>query len=241
MVLAVSDESDELVSEYIDKMGLGVSIASGFTGTGAWGVEGYPSAALINPSGEVTWTGHPSEISSSKIKGAKPAKGGYLSFGVDREYSSKLNSAVKSAAEGKLGKALSAAQKVAGDVKADPAVRAEAEELAGELLGFARLLQSQAEGLIEDRLVLRGIEVLETLGSELKGTELGGEIVGRLKEIDQDDDLQTELAAAKAFQKAQAAIEKRGLKKAVKKLESIVKKYPGTKAADRANALLRRA
>ena len=73
-----------------------------------------------------------------KLKGAKPAKGGYLSFDVDREYSSKLGSALKAAAEGKLGKALSSANKLAGDDKTDPAVRAEAEELAGELLGSRR-------------------------------------------------------------------------------------------------------
>ena len=44
---------------------------------------------------------------------------------------------------------------------------------------------------------------------------------------------------AKAFEKARALAAKRGAKKAAKKYQAIVKKYPGTRAAERAAMILR--
>lgn len=242
-MLAVSDEDEEKVSTYIEKMGVAVRTSAGFKGNEAWGVRAYPSAVLINPKGEIVWTGDPRDTINSQIKsalkGAKPAGGGYLGFDAGRELSPKLKSAAKAAAEGKLGKAHGAALKLANDEKADAATREDAEVFAGEILAYAELLQVQAERFIEDRSMIKGVEVLEAVAAAMKGTEFATGVEGRLAEIGKDPELQKELAAAQAFAKAMAAAEKRGMKKSASKFEAVVKKYPGTKAAKRATMKLR--
>lgn len=242
-MLAVSNESEELVSEYVEKMGLTVRTAAGFSTGEAWGVKGYPSAVLIDAEGVVAWTGHPGSLSKGKVKealkGAKGGAGGYLSFTVARELDGKLKKAVKEAADGKLGKSYAAAMAVAADETGEEAVRDEAKAFAGELSDFASLLRDQAEGLITRGMVLEGLGVLEDLNGALDGMELQNEVAMRLEEIRDDEAMQTEIEAAEALEKAMEAAEKRGMKKAIKKFEAVVKKYPGTKAAARAQKKMR--
>ncbi|MCB9913851.1 MAG: TlpA family protein disulfide reductase [Planctomycetes bacterium] len=243
VVLALSNEDSEKVAKYVQDMGVTVRAAAGFSTGGEWGVTGYPSAALIDPEGTVVWTGHPSSLSDSTVKaalkGAKAGSGGYLSYRVQRELVPALERAAQAAFEGDLGKAYAMAQKLAQDEKADAAAREDAQVFAGELLGFGELLRAQAESLIQRGSVVRGLEVLEAVQKEFKGTELGAALQTRLDEIAKDDHLQQELAAEEAWIKALEAVEKRGLKKSAAKFEAIVKKYPDTKAAERAAAKLR--
>lgn len=245
MVLAVSDEGDDLVGEYVDTMGISsVRVAAGFTSGAAWGVRGYPSAVLIDPEGNVAWTGHPSEVTSGKVKkllkGAKPSKGGYLAYELGREVAPALKSAAKAGDEGKLGKAISVAQEAAKDESLDATVREEAAALAAEYVAYGELLQSQAEALISKRSMVRGVAVYGDLVKALDGTEIGEAVGKRLSEIENDEELQNELAADEAYAKAMEAVERRGAKKAKPKFESIVKKYSGTKAAERATKKLRK-
>lgn len=242
-MLAVSSEGEDLVSKYVDDMGVKVRTGAGFSTGSDWGVRGYPSAVLIDPEGKVAWTGHPSSLSSSTVKsalkGAKARKGGFLSFSVARELSPKLKATAAAALDGKLGKAYGMASKLGADEKADAGAREDAQVFAGEILDFGSMLRTQAEAAIESRRMIVGLEVLNALNKEFKGTEFGGELSARLAEIAKDDELQNELAADEAWSKAMEAIEKRGLKKSASKLEAIVKKYPGTKASERAAMKLR--
>lgn len=244
-MLAVSDEGDDLVGDYVDTMGISnVRVAAGFTSGGAWGVRGYPSAVLIDPEGNVAWTGHPSEVTSGKVKkllkNAKPSKGGYLAYELGREVAPALKSAVKAGDEGKLGKAITASQAAAKNESLDATVREEAAALAAEYIAYGELLTSQAESLIEKRAMVRGIAVYGDLAKALDGTEVGEAVAKRLGEIEDDKELQNELAADEAYAKAMEAVERRGAKKAKPKFESVVKKYAGTKAAERATKKLRK-
>ncbi len=243
MVLAVSDEGDDLVSKYVDDMGItGVRVGAGFTGGGTWGVRGYPSAALIDPEGKIAWTGHPSEVTSGRVKkllqGARPTKGGYLAYPLGREVGPALSSAVKAAEDGKLGKAILAAREAAGDETLEAAAREEAAAVAAEYEAHAELLLGQAEALIEKRAMARGVEVYEALAKALDDTDFGERAARRLKEIGEDDALQAELDADEAYAKAMEAVARRGAKKAIPKFEAIVKKYEGTAAAERARRWL---
>ncbi|MFT7670651.1 MAG: hypothetical protein ACI8X5_003362 [Planctomycetota bacterium] len=243
VVLAVSNESDELVEQYIDKMGLSLRVAAGFSSGNDWGVKGYPSAVLINPEGEIVWSGHPGNLSSSKVKaalkGARPSKAGYLSFRSNEELAGELTSASKAAFDGKLGKALTEAKELAGNDKLDQEVRDQAQYLADGIEKHAMLLQKQAEGFIKNRYMMKGIGVLDSLGDAMEGTELGAELVTRLEEIENDEGLQGELTAEKSLAKAIEAADKRGMKKSAKKFEAVIKSYPGTQAAVRAKKMLR--
>ena len=243
VVLAVSSEGDELVSEYVEKMGINIRVAANFTSKDDWGVRSYPSAALINADGKITWTGHPGNLSSGKVKdalkGAKPSKGGYLGFSVPRELPSQLKSAVKAASDGKLAKAYSSSMKIAEDENLDQATRDEGQTFAAEVLAYATLLRDQAEGFISKRFMVKGTDVLDSLASAMKGTDFGLELNKRIAEIAEDEELQEELAADQAFEKAMEAVEKRGMKKSKKKFEAIAKNFPSTKAAERAVKKLR--
>jgi hypothetical protein len=244
VVLAVSDEGDDLVAPYVDQNGVGVRVASGSGANKAFGVAAYPSAVLIDPEGKIAWTGHPSSLTKGTVekalKGAKArALDEFMAMSFDREFDRKLASAVKSAEAGKLGKALTAASRVAANEKLTPAQREEAVALAGEIEAHARLLSEQAEAFLARRDVLTAIMVLGTLSKELKGTEAGNALAARLDEISKDPAIMKEVDAAEAFEKARSLSAKRGAKKAVKKYEAIVKKYPGTRAAERAAMILR--
>ena len=243
-MLAVSNEGDDKVAPYLDANGVSLRVASGSEANQAFGVRAYPSAVLIDPDGKIAWTGHPSSLTKSKIKevlkGAKPSNtDSFLALSFDREFDRKLASAVKSAAAGKLGKALSASRRVAADQKLSAEQREEAAFLVSEIEAYVQVLRDQAESFLKDRRVLTALVVLDALEAELKGTEVGDALADRLEEISQDDALTKEIDAAKAFEKARALAAKRGAKKAAKKYQAIVKKYPGTRAAERAAMILR--
>lgn len=242
-MLALSDESDDKVAEYIDKMGLTIRVAAGFTGNGDWGVKSLPSAALINSKGEITWSGYPGDLSKGKIKdalkGVRPSKGGYLSLVINDELPRELKKAVDEAADGELGKALAKAKELAADEKSEPPVREAAELVAQKVLEHAELLRTQAEGFIEKASILQGIEVLEEIADAMKGTEVAGQIAERLGEIEKDEALQREIEAEEALVKALEAADKRGFKKSLKKFEAVSEKYPGTRAASRAEKKIR--
>jgi hypothetical protein len=74
VVLAVSDESEERVSAYVEKNELRLRIGAGFKGGQAWGVDSYPSAVLIDREGNINWTGHPGELRSSQVLEALEGK-----------------------------------------------------------------------------------------------------------------------------------------------------------------------
>jgi len=242
VVVALSDEEDQKVADYVDKHGIGVRVASGSNGSGQYGVRGIPASALLNPKGEVVWFGSPYSLSSSKVKAAlkgakKSGKGGFLSMNLDAEYGGKLKKAAGDAEKGALGKALSGVRKLLADEKF--VEKEEAMALETEITDYVSLLQAQADGFLESREVLTAQSIYSALGDSLKGQTEAEAAVAAMKKIDKDESLQKELKAAELLVKAQSEVERRGKKKAAKKFESIVKKYSGTKAAERAEKFLK--
>ena len=241
MVIALSNEDETKVSDYVDKHGLSVRVASGSNGGGEFGVRGIPASALIDTKGEVVWFGHPSSLSSKKVKEAlkgakKPGKGGFLSMNLTTEYGGKLKKAAGHAEQGALGKALAGVRAYLSDETSTD--RDMATELEAEITGYVSLLQSQAEGFLESREVLTAQSIYASLSDSLKGQPERAAADEGLEKIESDDKLQDEVKAAELLAKANAEIARRGKKKAAKKFESVVKKYPGTRAAERAEKFL---
>ena len=241
MVLALSSEDEGTVAPYVDKHGLNIRVASGSNASGEYGVRGIPASALINPKGEVVWFGHPSSLSSSKVKAAlkgakKAGKGGFLSLNLQAEYGGKLKKAAESAGDGDLGKALATVRGFLAD-EAFPE-REQAEALEAEIATYVALLQSQADSFLENREVLTALSIYEALSDSLKGQAEADASKAAIEKIESDDGLQDELKAAELLVKANAESARRGKKKAAKKFESIVKKYPNTKAGEKAEKFL---
>ena len=225
----------------MDKHGIGIRVAAGSDGGGKYGVRGIPASALVNAQGEVVWFGSPYSLSAGKIKAAlkgakKPGKGGFLSMNLDAEYGGKLKKAARDAEDGALGKALTGVRKLLKDEAF--ADRDQAQALEGEITSFVALLQTQADGFLELREVLTAHSVYSAIADSLKGHPEAEVAASALKKIDDDDALQDELKAGQLLAKAQAEVARRGKKKAAKKFKSVVKKYPDTKAAERAEKFL---
>jgi len=245
VVLALSDESDELVGEYVDDMGLRVRVAAGAVAQGPFMGNGVPRTYVVGPDGKILWKGHPASLNSGvlkdALKGVKKSANTYLAFNPVGEYTEKdAIKLVDLGLEGKLAKALKAAKDLAADEAGGPA-SVQANAYAGEVEGYVTLLKQQAESFITKREMVTGTEVLKTLANEFKGTDLAPPIEERLKEIEKDDTLSKELEADVALGKLKEAAIKKGWRKQAKKLESLIKKYEGTGAATKAKALLRKA
>jgi len=241
VVLALSNETEDKVSSYVDKHGLSIRVASGSNGGGQYGVRGIPASALIDTNGEVVWFGHPSSLSGKKVKAAlkgakKPGKGGFLSMNLTTEFGGKLKKAAGDAEQGALGKALKGVRTLLAD-EAFPE-REQAEALEAEITEFISLLQTQAAGFLESREVLTAQSIYASLADSLKGHPECAAADEGLEKIESDDKLQDEVKAAELLAKANEEIARRGKKKAAKKFESVVKKYPGTRAAERAEKFL---
>ena len=245
MVLALSDEAEETVAEYVDNMNLTIRVAAGHKSTGPFAVgRGIPRSYLIGADGKVLWAGHPNSLRDGQVKDAlKKVKGtgSYLSFSPKGEYSDKaVNKAVGMVKDAKLGKALAAAVKMSSNPEGGEQAN-QAAALAEEINAHATLLIGQAEALLAKKEMVVATGVLETLEKEFKGQEIADRMKARLAEIKADETLRVEWDADKALSKLKKKAAKSGWRKQIKKLESLAKKYPGTQAAKKAKKLIRSA
>ena len=243
MVLALSDEEDEKVEEYVQNMNLTIRVAAGHKSTGAFAVgRGIPRTYLIGADGKVLWAGHPSSLSSGKVKDALKgvkASGSYLGFKPKGEYSEKsIAKLAGMVQQAKLGKAMSSATKLS-EKEGGGAEAMQAKELIGEINAHAAMLIQQAESFIAKKEVLIGASVLESLEGEFKGFAIEGTARARLEEIAKDESLKAEWEADKALAKLAEKAAKKGWRKQLKKLESLAKKHEGTNAARKAKKIIR--
>jgi len=242
--MAISNEEAEKVLPYAEEYSLPFAVAAG-SSTGnnlnsQFGVRGIPHSFLIDPEGMVAWHGHPSEITSSKIKNLlkgvkKPPANQILAITIESDTDGKAGKAIEFARDGELAKAL---REIGSIDPADTAQASMASEIKARIEGHVQLLTVQIERLISQRDVLKAIDAYEAVAAEFKGIALGEAPANRLKEIAADTGLQQEFDAAKAFNKAMEIAQKRGMKKVAKKLEALIKKYPATKAANKAKVIL---
>jgi hypothetical protein len=244
VVMALSNEEDAKVEPYIDQHGLqSIVVAAGSKSSSDYGVRGIPHSVLIDPDGNVAWSGHPGSLSSGKVKkllkGAKArSKDAFLSVKSALD-SASLSSAIEAAHAGKLGKALSNARTLAANPAATDAEKQDADTLIGEIESHVAFLRKQASQFVERRDMLKAVLVLDSLADDLKDLELGSEAAKAKQAILDDDTLKRELDAAEALARADDAAAKRGRKKAAKKYEGVAEDFKGTKAADRARMVLR--
>ncbi len=237
MVLAVSNESQDLVAPYVKKFGIPFAVGSGSkTGSALGklvGARGIPHSYLINPVGRMVWHGHPSSLKSSHIeaalKGAKrPGPNDVLAW--RGEVNGASAKALKAAAAGDLGAAFKWVEK--------GATPEGAMDLRHILNAHVDDLRRQIDRAIERRDLLVSLPALELLAKQMKKEACFGEITARLKEIEQDEQIQHELKAAEALERALAVVAKRGLNKARNNLASVAERYAGTRAGERAQAML---
>ncbi len=242
-MLALSDEDDKKVAEYMEQHDIQVRVASGYKQNPGYPSRGIPASFVIGPKGKILWKGHPSSISSGLIKkalkGAKKGSTNYMSFNSATDFDNKAVAKLAEAAgSGKMGKALKGARALIA--KADGA-QEQAKAFEAELVAYGQLLGEQTEVFITKHEMVKGTDVLAAIAKEFKGQDIGDAAATRLKEIEGDEALAMEWKADKALIKARAFAAKKGMKKAVKKFEDVGKKFANTTAGKKARALTRKA
>jgi hypothetical protein len=237
-VVALSNEPLAKVEPYVDQMDLPFLVAAGSTSGGVYGVSGIPHSFLIDAEGNLAWEGNPGDLSKGVIKkalkGAKRPKVDFLSVRIDGEVDGRLAKARELAADGELSEAMKEIESTLSDEKSDEGQKKAATALQGAIDAHAKLLASQVEKLLKSRDVERAIAVLEGLSKALPASEAGANARKRLDEIGSDVKLKGELEAAKALQRLKDQIRPLKKDKARPKIEEFVKKYAGTRAAERA-------
>jgi len=242
VVVAVSDEADKVVADYIDSLGIQVAVGAGSPASGKYGVNGIPHSVLIDVNGKIAWSGSPYDLSKGivkdALKGAKKRPSNFLSVPLEQAVTGRLTAIGKTMSGGNPGKALAALNTLAADEKATAEEKAGAATLVEAIEEHVKLLNGQAEGFLKSLDVQRGLLVLDAIAKEFSGN-IGDAAKARAAEVRKDEKLMKELAGAEALSRAQEAASKLGASKAKAKFQEVVEKHKGTRAAERAAMMMR--
>lgn len=201
---------------YLSKDGMGEFMK-------ALGMRGYPSAVLVDPTGEIVWSGHPSSANGGlikkHIKGAN--KGPVGVAGVVANWPKEAQHAKKAFLAGKYGKAVAEARKlpqewsVLGDIErviARRVDRVKAIFAKGDYLGFE--------------------DAMRTASKELAGTEALDELDGLVAEMKADPKSKSVISGQKRLAKyAESVADARKAKELLsleKKIRKLSEKHAGT-------------
>lgn len=197
---------------------------------------------LIDRDGGVYWHGPLGGLWEAKLqKGSRGASNAFeermLFLYPQREYKGRLDRIAKKMKEGKLDAAFVALADLREDARAEPEDRAGGLELSRLLEAHVELLSEQIETQIGLREALRAQNALETIEKELRKTPYGARFKERLKELEDDEDFQRELAADKDFADLYKKYWTRAPSKWRKPITFFIEKHAGTRAARKARIL----
>ena len=233
-VIAITTESKSTVDAFVEETGAThpIVIESSDSGS-AYGISGYPSSFLIDGSGTVVWSGHPSGIKDETIQ---EVLAGLLP---------------------KLPKSLAAIQKAVTKDKLAEACKLIAKKQATEglkdeetaaLAQAAKWLDTQREGAkkrVERAMAKSDYYTAwvtwDKASDAWKGNDFGKEAAAEAKALLADKEAKLEIKAGQKLAKIKAKMSSLGAKKAIKQLEALqTKKYKGTFAGREAGKLIRK-
>jgi len=236
--LAISDESLDLVEPYVEQLDLGFTVAAGSNASDLYGVTGIPHSVLIDAEGNLVWQGSPHGLSKGVIKkalkGAKHPKADFLALRYAAESDPRVSKAADLAGDGDLASAYKEIDAILADPKATEEQRKDATAFKEAADKHVNALVIQAEKLVKARDPGNALKVLEGVAKELPDAEIGAKAKKRVEEIQADPKMKAELEAAKALDRLKDQIRPLKRDKAKPKIEEFVKRYEGTKAAERA-------
>lgn len=243
-VLAISFETLALVEPYVDEMDLPFTVVAGSKTPDAYGVKGFPQTFLIDVDGKVAWEGSPGDLSKGLIKkalkGAKKPKGDFLAVRIDGNEEARTAKARAFAEDGDLAGAVKEIDAILADAKSSEEQKAAAGSIREQIDAHLTLLAKQAEGFVKSRAVDQAVFVLEAVKKALPSSESATAATKRLAEIAADENLMKEVDAGKALARLKDQIRPLKKDKAKPKIEDFIKKYSGTRAAERAGVLLKK-
>lgn len=237
-VIALSDEPLDLVEPYVEQLDLNFTVASGSGSNEPYGVSGIPHSVLIDADGNVAWQGSPYGLSKGIIKkalkGARHPKTEFLSVHLTAPVDGRVSKAADLAADGQLSGALKEIEGIAADEKATDAQKKDGTALKDAIDKHVKALAAQADKLAKARDPEQALKVFDALAKEFPSTDVGAGAKKRIDEINADPKMKAELDASRALDRLKDQIRPLKRDKAKPKIEEFIKKYEGTRAAERA-------
>jgi hypothetical protein len=235
--VAISNEDAGKVGEFViaNNLTYPVGIAKKTEGYGSGGI---PHAYLISPDGKVVWDGHPASLSNGQVeKLLRKTKDFYV-----RKVAPEVKPAAAAFTKGNLVKA----QKLANAIKDREGVGrgavADAEYVLARVEAMRTAWTRRVENGTKAGLYLDVFDTLGKIQKHFPGTEEAQAAATKLAELKADPNVKRELKASKALdklvqRKTKAGTSGKKLDAVRKKVEKFIKKYDGTKAAERAEML----
>jgi hypothetical protein len=230
VVVGVTNEAEGLVTKWIadKKAKYPLVIVQGNQADEAYGVEGFPHSAMVDPKGSIIWMGHPASLPHAKMESA--LAGAYFIPALPSKYGS-INDSVKKKEYGKAHAAL-----VKELAKGDNPELAKAKD-AIEKLGATRTATADSQGKAGDYAAAVGI--LDDVAKQWKGLDVADEAAKTAKTWRADKSIKAQIKGGEDFKKAEA-LEKTNdpaaKKKAFQMYKDIAKDCEGTPIGDKAKA-----
>jgi hypothetical protein len=229
----VSNEPTGLLESHIEKKGIEYPIAKvkGESAKTIYGVRGFPSAALVDGSGRVIWTGHPGSLKNSDIEAALES----VSFlaPLDGKQHKKLNKLIS---DRDFGKALVAAQKDLAKNPSDEDLKGLVTSIEEMLTGF----QTSAASAVDSGDFASAMSFYSDIENSFDGLDAAKDAKNNAKLLSKNPAAKDELAAWSKMAKGDKAQFEGDFEKASKAYSSVAKKYPDTKSGKLAAAFLSR-
>jgi peroxiredoxin len=243
VVLLLTDEGRWAVEGTIAQQALPFPCAVGTDARERYGVGDDFHQVLIDPRGEIFWTGPTNGLWNGKLlkalKGAQRlGERGLIALHLEPATASRLKKVVTDAAKGDLAKASRKALAIAEDERVSAEERAEASDIADRLAAHTDDLMAQVEDHLARREMLPPREVLELIAKQFKGSPLGERAATRLKELIEDELLSMEVAAAELFERNRKLLWTRGPSKTLSRFQDLIERYPDSRAAEKARRVI---
>jgi len=235
VIVGVSDEGDSLLEKYVKDNEIPFPIARHTSAGSEYGIKGFPSAFIIHPNGKVVWKGHPGDKNAVEKEIEKALKHVRLLPALPAG----LVAAAKPMGDGDWAKALKVLQDAVAGGKLSQADQQVAEETLKGLEADAASCLAEADRLEKDKDFLAAQEQFQE-ASKYAGLDASTKATEALARYSSDAAIQKELEAGKKVVAAQALEQKKLFKNAWKGYDAVVKAYPDTATAGRAQKLAER-
>lgn len=236
VILAVTPDSDYAVEQLLELYPLPFAIGANSAMAGPWGMGTYGQVLIDHQGEEFYRVGVSNGVWNGKLRksvnGSRPAgEAAYRRLTVSLEPLRGTKRAVAALAEGELAKALGYLEAI--QVKEDGELAAQARTLADQTHEhLERVLEQIEESLAAGEVVLAQT-ALEALAKDLKRHPAGKPFLELIAKLEEDEEHQTELKAAKVYDNLVESFFRMGYGKNEKRFQTMVGDFPRTRAAEK--------
>lgn len=240
LVVAVTKEPRERVREFVKQKGLQLGCHIAIDGEEAiwdgFGITGYPYCTVVNPYGEVAWTGSSRQFDVFREE-LEEACGEVLSYRVDEdETDRRFKKAWRDLRRGDYAKAIAELKRI--EKRGSEEEKVHARTLLEDVGVLARSRMKRVETLAARRSYVEAEALLRVIERRFKGLPEADEADAQLKRWKKDKQVQAEIKAALLLERAAELEDNRQRDAAIDIYRAITARFGGTRAAEQAEARL---